>query len=115
MKLAATDVLLTAIQAVMAGEGWVGLERVADLDLYLRTKLPQTTDGRLYNLTPRELQIISAVVSGRQNKEIASKFEISEDTVKHHLSNTFNKTGVSTRLELAMFAVKHKLPLDDLD
>jgi len=116
MKEFATEVLLTAIQAVVDGDGWVGQERVSNLDQYLRTKLPRHVVGaKPFGLTDRELQITSAVVSGRTNKDIASKFDISEDTVKHHLSNIFDKTGVSTRLELAMFAVKHKLPLIDID
>jgi two-component system nitrate/nitrite response regulator NarL len=51
------------------------------------------------------------VVAGYSNKEIASYFKISEDTVKHHLSNIFDKLGVSTRLELALFAVNQSLPL----
>src|SRR5215470_4349448 len=58
-----------------------------------------------FGLTPRELEIVSAVVAGYSNKEIAEYFKISEDTVKHHLSNIFDKLGVSTRLELALFAV----------
>ena len=54
-----------------------------------------------FGLTPRELEIVAAVVAGYANKEIAEYFKISEDTVKHHLSNIFDKLGVSTRLELA--------------
>ena len=57
-----------------------------------------------FGLTPRELEIVSAVVAGFSNKEIAKHFRISEDTVKHHLSNIFGKTGVSTRLELTLLA-----------
>ena len=53
----------------------------------------------------------AAVVAGLANKEIAAYFKISEDTVKHHLSNIFDKLGVSTRLELALFAVNQGLPL----
>jgi DNA-binding NarL/FixJ family response regulator len=43
------------------------------------------------------------------NKDIAAKFDISEDTVKHHLTNIFDKLGVSNRLELALFAIHHSL------
>ena len=64
-----------------------------------------------FGLTPRELEIVSAVVAGYSNKEIAEYFKISEDTVKHHLSNIFDKLGVSTRLELALFAVNQGLPI----
>ena len=50
------------------------------------------------------------MVAGFANKEIAQYFKISEDTVKHHLSNIFDKVGVSSRLELALFAVNQSLP-----
>jgi DNA-binding NarL/FixJ family response regulator len=60
-------------------------------------------------LTKRELAIVGAIVEGHSNKDIARKFSISEDTVKHHLTNVFDKAGVSSRLELALFAVHHKL------
>jgi two-component system, NarL family, nitrate/nitrite response regulator NarL len=49
--------------------------------------------------------------SPASNKEIAEYFKISEDTVKHHLGNIFDKIGVSTRLELALFAVNQSLEL----
>jgi DNA-binding NarL/FixJ family response regulator len=60
-------------------------------------------------LTPRELEIVSAIIGGYTNKDIAAKFSISEQTVKHHLTNIFDKLGVSNRLELALFAVNHNL------
>jgi len=68
-----------------------------------------------FGLTKRELQIVSGVVSGRANKEIAERFGIAEDTVKHHLSNIFDKTGVSTRVELVVFSIRHNLPIEELD
>jgi two-component system nitrate/nitrite response regulator NarL len=71
-------------------------------------------DRKRFSLTPRELEIVSAVVAGLANQEIAHHFKISEDAVKHHLCNIFDKLGVSTRLELALFAVSQKLPLKDI-
>jgi two-component system nitrate/nitrite response regulator NarL len=114
LKDSATQLLLKSIHAVMAGEYWVGRESVSNLVQYLRN-LVQSSEGearqRKFGLTPRELEVVSAVVAGFSNKEIAKHFKISEDTVKHHVSNIFDKIGVSTRLELALFAVNHSVPL----
>jgi two-component system, NarL family, nitrate/nitrite response regulator NarL len=66
-----------------------------------------TTPAARYRLTPRETQIVAAVADGSSNKDIASQLSISEDTVKHHLSNVFDKVGVHSRLELAVFALYH--------
>ena len=76
--------------------------------------LIQEVARKRFSLTPRELEIVSAVVAGLANKEIAQHFKISEDAVKHHLSSIFDKLGVSTRLELALSAVNQKLPLKDI-
>jgi DNA-binding NarL/FixJ family response regulator len=51
---------------------------------------------------------------GCSNREIAEHFRISEDVVTHHLSNSFEKLNVSTRLDLALFAVKNPVPLPGL-
>jgi DNA-binding NarL/FixJ family response regulator len=113
LKDSATQILLKAIRAVMNGEYWVGRESVSNLVQYLRGLIDSSNIAsrqKRYGLTPRELEIISAVVAGYANKEIAEHFKISEDTVKHHLSNVFDKLGVSTRLELALFAVNQSLP-----
>lgn len=114
LKDSATQLLLKAIHAVMAGEYWVGRDSVSNLVQYLRNLMQSTneeTKQKKFGLTPRELEIVSAVVAGYANREIAEYFKISEDTVKHHLSNIFDKLGVSTRLELALFAVNQGLPI----
>ena len=114
LKDSATQILLKSIRAVMHGEYWVGRESVSNLVQYLRSLIDSSATAsrrKRYGLTPRELEIISAVVAGYANKEVAEHFKISEDTVKHHLSNIFDKLGVSTRLELALFAVNQSIPL----
>lgn len=114
MKDSATQVLLKAIHTVMAGEYWVNRDSVSNLVQYLQNMVQSSSQDakkKKFGLTPRELEIVSAVVAGFANKEIAEYFKISEDTVKHHLSNIFDKLGVSTRLELALFAVNQSLPL----
>ena len=55
------------------------------------------------------MEILAAIVAGLSNKEIARKFALSEDTVKHHLTNIFDKVGVSSRLELALFAINNRV------
>ena len=110
--------LLESIRVVHAGEYFVGRECMADLVSAVRSRgvalegrVPRKAD---FGLTTRERQIVSAVVNAYQNKEIAEKFAISEKTVKHHLTNIFNKVGVSNRLELALFAVHHRLDTSTL-
>ncbi len=111
LKQAATDLLFKSIRSVMDGQYWVGREAVADLVQTLRILAAETPGQRqkTFGLTKRELEIVGAIVEGLTNKEIAKKFGLSEDTVKHHVTNIFNKLGVSTRLEVAMFAIHNKL------
>jgi DNA-binding NarL/FixJ family response regulator len=113
LKAWASDVLLKGIRGVVRGEYWVGRESVADLVDALRSVGPAAAlpDQRQKNfgLTRRELEIVGAVVAGYTNKEIAQKFSLGEDTVKHHITSIFDKTGVSNRLELALFALHHGL------
>ncbi|PYR02456.1 MAG: DNA-binding response regulator [Acidobacteria bacterium] len=65
-----------------------------------------------FSLTSRELDIVSAVRRGESNRAIARRLALSEDTVKHHLTSVFDKTGVASRLELALFAMQHGLGED---
>ncbi len=114
MKEAATQTLIRAIRTVMAGQFWVGREPVTDMVQYLREQaaLQQAPKAKAYGLTRRETEILGTIVAGLSNKEIATKFSLSEDTVKHHLTNIFDKVGVGSRLELALFAINNHL-IDD--
>jgi len=113
LKDASTDVLLKGIRTVMNGQFWVGQDKVTDLVEILRSYMPDSderkADRKTFGLTARELDVVAAIVSGFTNREIAQKFSISEQTVKHHLRNIFDKVGVSNRLELALFAINHQL------
>jgi DNA-binding NarL/FixJ family response regulator len=113
LKTSGTDVLLRAIHAVLAGEYWVDRRSVSNLfDVVKQLSAPAEQDQRKFGLTERQIQIVAAVVSGLTNREIAAKLLIAEDTVKHHVTQVFAKTGVSSRVELAMLAVHHGL-IDD--
>jgi len=77
------------------------------------------TDGsggtaQQFGLTSRELDIVAAVRRGDSNRAIARRLALSEDTVKHHLTSVFDKTGVASRLELAVFAMQYGLGDDGL-
>jgi two-component system nitrate/nitrite response regulator NarL len=67
------------------------------------------TNSDHFHLTRRELDVVGLIVKGLSNRDIAKQFELSEETVKRHLSNIFDKLNISTRLELAIFAIAHRL------
>jgi two-component system, NarL family, nitrate/nitrite response regulator NarL len=114
MKDAASQLLMKAIRKVMDGEYWIGREGVAGLVDTFKSQMFDAKERR-FGLTPRELAIVAAVTTGLTNREIAQRFSISEETVKHHLTKIFSKVNVSNRLELALFAVSQRLvePLAD--
>ena len=111
LKDAPTPLLFKCVRTVAGGGFWVGHERIADLMQTLRQiERPPAGEGRpASRLTARELQVIAAIVDGETNKDIGRRCGLSEQTVKNHLSNIFDKLGVSTRLELALYAVHHRL------
>jgi DNA-binding NarL/FixJ family response regulator len=111
LKDAVAQHLTQAIQTVGAGDYWIGGARVVNLmsalhELMQQVKVPER---KTFGLTPREMDVVGCIIEGCSNRDIAKQYTISEETVKRHLSNIFDKTGVSTRLELALFAIAHKL------
>jgi two-component system, NarL family, nitrate/nitrite response regulator NarL len=111
LKDAATQMLIRAIRTIINGQFWVGRESVTDMQVYLKHQIATqpAPKAKSYGLTRREIEILGTIVGGLSNKEIAQKFSLSEDTVKHHLTNIFDKVGVSSRLELALFAINNQL------
>jgi DNA-binding NarL/FixJ family response regulator len=66
-------------------------------------------EAKIQTLTNRELEVITLVGEGLKNKQIADRLFISETTVTHHLSSVFSKLEVSDRLELIIYAFRHRL------
>jgi DNA-binding NarL/FixJ family response regulator len=112
LKEEATRSLLDAIHRVIDGKYAIGPESVDNLVNAVR-RLSDQGQAHRYGLTSREVSIVSAIAAGQTNKDIADQLGISLQTVKHHLTSIFNKTGVSSRLELALFAVHHRLVDDE--
>jgi len=108
----AIDDLERAIDAVMEGHYWIRGKNVSNILQELQEIQESSATGsdlKPLGLTRREMDIVSLVVQGCPNKEIAKQLGIAEDTVKRHLTNIFDKVGTSTRLELALFAVDRHL------
>jgi len=112
MKDSERSIWRSSIAAVAAGQYWLGNESLAVL-IRAVCESPVNSNGPLpakyYELTPRELEIIRKIADGRSNKQVGEDCSIRERTVKHHLTNIFGKVGVSSRLELALFARDHKI------
>jgi DNA-binding NarL/FixJ family response regulator len=85
----------------MAGRYWIGTGPIANFG---REGTGSVHRLAASGLTVRELDVVSVIVEGGSNKDIAQQFDISENTVKHHLTRIFDKLGVSSRLELAVRA-----------
>jgi two-component system, NarL family, nitrate/nitrite response regulator NarL len=107
LKESATRLLIEGIHRVMDDKYVIGAGIADDCEQAVRNVSAQHT--RQFGLTSRELEIVAAIVSGDSNRDIGERLTISLQTVKHHLTSIFDKTGVSSRLELALFAIRHGL------
>jgi DNA-binding NarL/FixJ family response regulator len=117
-KRTSTELLLKSIRKVHAGEFWLDRITTADVIRRLAKKGPSNGSGASSRLgvrdqsgalSTREREIVVLVAQGFKNKEMAERMFISEQTVKNHLHNIFDKLGVSDRLELALYAIHHNL------
>lgn len=104
-KTAASELLVKAIRAVAAGEHWVSRQIVNQLARAVAHLQDQQRAGRTGpNLTRREAQVLVLVAEGLANKDIAARLDVSENTVKHHLTKVFEKSGCGSRIELMRLA-----------
>jgi two-component system, NarL family, nitrate/nitrite response regulator NarL len=112
LKQTATELLIKSIRKVHAGEIWLDSHTTAAVMRQFSSPMDAAPlgGGRDRDRSPlsqREREIVVLVAQGFKNKEMAEKMFISEQTVKNHLHNIFDKLGVSDRLELALYAI-HK-------
>lgn len=119
-KDSAIGLIEKSIQKVFAGEIWLDSNTTAAVirQFASPTDFPAVhgaTNGKTNReraqLSQREREIIILIAQGYKNKEIAEKMFITEQTVKNHLHNVFDKLGVSDRLELALYAIHNSLHL----
>jgi DNA-binding NarL/FixJ family response regulator len=109
LKQTATTLLYKAIRCVMSGEYWFARDQLPGLIDTLRKPPAPSGTSPLDTLTPRELAVIAVIVEGGTNRDVSRELKLSEQTVKNHLSHIYDKVGVSSRLELAVFAIHHNL------
>src|SRR5579872_2336776 len=115
LKQSPTDLLFKSIRKVHAGEIWLDTHTTAAVMRQFSTNEDYASlpaNGRTRERSPlsqREREIVALVAQGFKNKEMAEKMFISEQTVKNHLHNIFDKLGVSDRLELALYAIHNNL------
>jgi two-component system, NarL family, nitrate/nitrite response regulator NarL len=112
LKDSATELLFEAMTRVVAGKSWVGPTLIADLMEVVRNLAHHPAGAarqQPFGLTPREREVLSLVVEGCPNKEIAQRFSVSEETIKHHLTRMFDKVGAANRVELALTATRSGL------
>jgi DNA-binding NarL/FixJ family response regulator len=112
-----TELLVKSIRKVHAGEFWLDRTTTAEVIRRLAKKgAGNANSGSRLGLreqggalSTREREIVVLVAQGFKNKEMAERMFISEQTVKNHLHNIFDKLGVSDRLELTLYAIHHNL------
>ena len=101
--------LIQTVRALNQGQSFIAPNLAAKL--LMRTSPGSLTEvrspSRLPHLTPREQQILSILAQGRSNKEIGNKLDLSEKTIKHHLTNILQKLRVRNRVEAALLASNH--------
>jgi len=112
LKQTAPDLIVKSIRKVNAGEIWLDSHTTAAVMRQFASPAEMLSSPVAKNrerspLSTREREIVALVAQGYKNKEMAEKMFISEQTVKNHLHNIFDKLGVSDRLELALYAI-HK-------
>ncbi len=104
IKEEAPAFIIEAIQGVWRGqEGWLSRKVAARMTLWARQ------DRADYGLTPREKEVLHAIVDGKTNQEAGLALGISDKTVEKHLESIFAKLGVSSRVEAAVLAVREGL------
>lgn len=99
--------LKKAIHAVLSGENYIQPSLIPTLNNRLISR--DVDKDKIDSLTRRELEVLVLVANGMFNKEIATKMNISERTVKNHISNIFKKISVADRTQAAVFAIKNDL------
>jgi DNA-binding NarL/FixJ family response regulator len=97
--------LVECVRRVASGETWQPLQAVT-VDASTEDMVGTRVRDRL---TPKEMRIVALIVQGCKNREIAIRLKTTEQVIKNYLRSIYDKTGVSDRLELALFTLHHRV------
>ncbi len=107
LKDSESSELKKAIMTILNGETYIQPDLIPMLNAKMISM--ENDYDKIDSLTKRELDVLKNLAIGMYNKEIATNLEISERTVKNHVSNIFKKIGVSDRTQAAVFAIRNNL------
>lgn len=107
LKDSGSEELKKAIQSVMDGDSYIQPSLIPSLNSRLVNR--DIDKEKIAALTKREMEILTQIAGGMFNKEIAMNLNISERTVKNHISNIFKKIDVSDRTQVAVFAIRNNI------
>lgn len=109
------DALTTAIRRVAAGQPVIAESMTAKLVAQFRSHTPggNPIEAERARLTARELEIVQCLARGESNKVIARNLSVAESTVKIHVQNILKKLNLSSRVQVAVYAVEHGLQGED--
>ena len=105
------DFLVDAVKKAAVGDNVFSPEMTARLVQSLINPNPSAATGALGTLTQRELEILGYLAVGCSNKVIARKLDLAESTIKVHVQNILRKLELTSRVQAAVYAVQHKVPL----
>lgn len=104
------DFLLESIRKAAEGDNVFSPEMTAKLVKSLISPQPAQGTQALSSLTPRELEILGYLAAGHSNKIIARHLDLAESTVKVHVQNLLRKLNLSSRVQAAVYAIRHNVP-----
>jgi DNA-binding NarL/FixJ family response regulator len=97
--------LVQCVRSIAAGETWLPPQL-----LRIESPVDDMVGTRVRDrLTPKEMRIVALIVQGCKNREIATRLKTTEQVIKNYLRSIYDKTGVSDRLELALFTIHHRV------
>ncbi|TCK86780.1 LuxR family two component transcriptional regulator [Natranaerovirga hydrolytica] len=109
LKDSESDVLISAIRSINKGETYIQPNMASLLFKRMNSKDAHKRSNINNEITKREIEVLKLITEGLLNKEIAYRLDISEKTVKNHVSNIFKKINVSDRTQAAVYAIKNNI------
>ncbi|MCK6470060.1 MAG: response regulator transcription factor [Candidatus Brocadia sinica] len=94
--------LRKAIKSVASGELWFNRKKLKDI-----LSCVKNVAGEIHQLTGKERDVIKMICKGYRNKEIMKSLNMTEQSVKKHLNSIYKKAGITDRLQLALYAIRH--------